>query len=118
MKGYLYLTSIPTWFHVAQGNLEKGFQFLMNSDKEKINRLKNSLEQRFPHQTIRDKIKLSWIVVFQYWAELAQSSHYSPEKLLLEETGKSDFVLRDENGKILTYPLTPTYNLWQIYQIQ
>lgn len=107
-NGYQYLTSVPTWLHVALSNLDQGFKFYNPDDERRINAILDQL----PHQTLEERKKTSWITLLQFWAELAEKNGINPTDFI-----DSQFILRDKQGKILTYPLSPRYNLWQIYQI-
>lgn len=97
-KGYDYSTSIPTWYHVSMLLDKYGYEYHNRSDKDCMDRLKSRLPG--------DLKKASWIMVLQYVNELAENNGISPEKL-------SGYVLRDEQGAIMKYPLSPDYNYWR-----
>lgn len=42
----------------------------------------------------------------QYWAVEMENNGLEPDRL-------TDQIVRDKEGNILTYPLTPERNLWQ-----
>jgi len=111
-KGYRYLTSVPSWWHVALSNLRQGFRFYYEEDKEIFNRLQESLRGLglSNQEDLMTRMKSSWLVMLQFWAQKAEKMGEKPE-LLLEER---NFIFRDRNGKIITYPLSPERNLWQI----
>lgn len=89
-------------------NSERGFIYLDINDEKQIQKILS----RLPQQTLHQRKIASWIVVLQFWAELAEKNGISPESL-----AEKELILRDDDGRILTYPLTPEKNLWQYYQV-
>ncbi len=108
-KGYDYLTSVPTWLHVALLNKSYGFKFMYPQDEKRVYQLLKKL----PHRTVKERKEASWITMLQFWAQLAENVGLNPESIIDDPS----FILRDEDGKILTYPLTPNRNLWQILKV-
>lgn len=102
-EGYKYLDAIPTWIHNAGQYEHLGFSFLYDRDRESVGRLAKSL----PVEDRDSRIIISWIVVRQFWAALAQQQGLKPEEFVAD-----DYILRDEDGALLLYPLTPERNLW------
>lgn len=103
-RGYTYITAMPTWYHVAKINEHFGFSYHDPKDAEAMRKLDDRL--------LEDGHNASWIVMLQFWAELAEKSGVNPELYI-----DPHYILRDETGTILTYPLRPDHNLWQIYRI-
>jgi len=58
------------------------------------------------------RMKSSWLVMLQFWAQRVEELGEIPESLL--KPNERNFVFRDKNGNIITYPLSPERNLWQI----
>ncbi len=110
-KGYQYISAVPTWWHTAN-MLRKhfGFSYQDSRDEAKIELIQSRL-----HATNDDlgRRKASWIVMLAFWAELAETSGFSPEAL----GANPDFILRDDGGKILTFPLSPERNLWMVHKL-
>jgi hypothetical protein len=112
--GYRYLTSIPTWWHVALSNLRQGFKFCYEEDKKIFEKLQENLRSLgFSNQEdLGIRMKSSWLVMLQFWAQRVKELGEIPESLL--KPNEINFVFRDKNGNIITYPLSPERNLWQI----
>jgi len=112
--GYRYLTSIPTWWHVALSNLRQGFKFYYEEDKKIFEKLQENLRSLgFSNQEdLGIRMKSSWLVMLQFWAQRVEELGEIPESLL--KPNERDFIFRDKNGNIITYPLSPERNLWQI----
>lgn len=108
-KGYDYLTAVPTWWHTADICKFLGFDFQYGCDKETINRLNGKLSLFWKS----DKKRLSWIVMLQFWAELAEKAGFIPENFEINR----DFILRDNHGKLTTFPLSPQRNLWMTFKV-
>jgi hypothetical protein len=102
--GYAQLTAVPTWFHIAKMYEHLGFEYNYNSDKEKMDQLSEALSQ----DGIENKVEKSWVLMRQFWAQQLEGKlGIEPEQLVSK--GR---ILRDVEGRILTYPLTPERNLW------
>ena len=79
-------------------------------DEERIEKIRQRLPVGNDEVSRR---KASWIVMLQFWAELAELSGFSPEGFRID----SKFILRDDNQKILTFPLSPERNLWMFEKL-
>jgi hypothetical protein len=112
--GYRYLTSVPSWWHVALSNLRQGFEFYYEEDKEIFKKLQENLRSLgFSNQEdLGRRRKSSWLVMLQFWAQKVEELGETPESFL--KPNERNFVFRDKNGNIITYPLSPERNLWQI----
>ena len=107
-KGYGYLTAVPTWWHTANICGHLGFQFQYEQDRIIIEKLNSVL----PFNTEVQRRKSSWIVMLQFWAELAEIAGLTPENLV-----NKNLILRDTAGRLITFPLSPERNLWQIFKV-
>lgn len=105
-KGYKWLTAVPTWWHTASICEHLGFWFLYRKDRERM----NELGRKLPTGT---RSFSSWVVMLQFWAELAESAGFAPEDFNVN----SEWILRDTAGNIITFPLSPERNLWQVYEL-
>jgi hypothetical protein len=101
--GYQQLTAVPTWYHVAKINEHFGFRYAQPDDASAMSLLDTAVG------TFGQRA--SWVVMLQFWAELTESAGLLPETMI-----DSEFILRHE-GKIVTYPLRPDHNVWQIYDL-
>ncbi len=108
-SGYKYLTSVPSYLHVVLANLKQGFKFQFTEDNEKI----NQIFERLTITNIEERKLASWLMVFQFWAELVISSNFT----LSQFPNSEQYVLFDKNGKILTFPLRPERNLWMYREL-
>lgn len=108
-KRYGYLTAVPTWWHTADICKFLGFIFQYDCDRETISRLNGALFLL----SEPNKKKLSWIVMLQFWAELAEKAGFIPENF---EIG-GDFILRNNYDKLITFPLSPQRNLWMVFKV-
>lgn len=108
-SGYEYLTSVPTYLHVALSNLRQNFRFQFKNDEEKINQILSLL----PINSIENRKFASWLMVFQFWAELVINSNLK----FSEFPNANKYILYDKNGNILTYPLRPNRNLWMTLKL-
>jgi len=116
-NGYKYLTSVPTFWHGALSNLRQGFRFYREEDERRFQMLFEKLRDLgfSNQQDLIERMKSSWLVMFQFWAEQVESMGERPESSL--EAGEKEFIFRDKNGSIITYPLSPERNLWQIMKL-
>ena len=112
VKGYEYISAVPTWWHTAN-MLRRRFGFLYQNtrDEAKIELISKRLPVGETNEVGRRRA--SWIVMLQFWAELAELSGFSPE----EFGANPNFILRDDDSKILTFPLCPERNLWMIHEL-
>lgn len=102
--GYAQLTAVPTWFHIAKMYEHLGFQYSFEEDKNRIEIITEALAQ----SGVKNRVEMSWVVMRQFWAQgLEQQLGIEPEEVI-----KKGKVLRDNQGRLLTYPLTPERNLW------
>ena len=108
-KGYSYLTAVPTWWHTTNVCEFLGFIFQYNCDKESMKKLNDCLIPLVPF----DKRKISWVVMLQFWAELAEKAGFISENFEISR----DFILRDNYGKLITFPLSPQRNLWVVFKV-
>lgn len=109
-KDYEYLTAVPTWWHTARICAHLGFVFQCKDDKAIIDKL----NARLRFETTRQSVYSSWIVMLQFWVELANNAGFAiPEDFPEAES----LVLRDERGCHLTFPLSPQRNLWLNFKI-
>ena len=107
--GYSYLTSVPTWFHVAQHNTSHfGFEYMYPDDQKKVEQIANLL----PQNNSVERAQASWIVMLQFWNELMEQNNHQPEDYI-----DSRYILRDNDGQLITYPLRPERNLWLIKKV-
>jgi hypothetical protein len=113
-SGYNYLTSVPSWWHVALSNLRRGFTFYYEEDRKIFERLQENLRSLglSNQEDLGIRMKSSWLVMLQFWAQRVEELGEIPESLL--RPNERNFVFRDKNGNIITYPLSPERNLWQI----
>ena len=108
-KGYEYLTTVPTWWHVAGICGYLGFKYQYENDRLAIDRLNKRLLSETPAQ----RVKSSWIVMLQFWIELVEKSGFTAEDFCLNQS----LVFRDDDGKLITFPLSPQRNLWMLYKV-
>ncbi|MEK9132632.1 MAG: hypothetical protein AAB606_02930 [Patescibacteria group bacterium] len=108
-KGYDYLTAVPTWWHTARICEHLGFIFQNERDRA----IMDKLNARLPSGTPRDRCNSSWVVMLQFWAELAEKNGIRPESFLPDK----DLIIRDESGRIITFPLSPEKNLWMTFKL-
>lgn len=108
-KGYEYLTTVPTWWHVAGICGHLGFIYRYENDRLAIKELNKRLLSATPAQ----RIKSSWIVMLQFWVELVEKSGFTAEEFGLNKS----FVFRDYAGKLITFPLSLQRNLWMLYGV-
>ncbi|GEM_PF-5393548 len=107
-RGYQYLTAIPTWFHTAMMYEHLGFSYVYEKDAEAV----AALASRLPFTSRHDRVVSSWKVMRQFWAHLAEAQGQHPEELAGDAT-----ILRDDGGKLLTYPLNMERNLWMYQEV-
>lgn len=111
-KGYEYISAVPTWWHTANMlGLRFGFSYQNATDGVRIDLIRRKLP--FGGRTEIDRRRASWVVMLQFWAELVEQSGLKPESFQIG----SEFVLRGEDGKILTFPLSPERNLWMVHRL-
>ncbi len=111
--GYLYLTAVPTWWHVASICEYLGFSYMFEEDKVKMQRITNVLVP-FQDGSERGRRRLSWIMMLQFFCELSESSGHVPENFDLDKK----YILRDADGNLVTFPLTPNKNLWMFHGVE
>lgn len=107
-RGYDYLTAVPTWWHTARICGHLGFSYQYDCDRiimEKLNLI-------LPSETDVFRRKSSWVVMLQFWAEVAEKAGFAAEDFV-----EKRFILRDESGKIMTFPLSPERNLWMLCKL-
>lgn len=110
-KGYTHLTSVPTWFHVAQLNEHLGFDYTHEEDGSQMKAFTSAIEPAAAtiDSPISDRrIVTSWNAVLHYWAEVAEKEGLDPESFVTPGS-----IARSVTGDVLTYPLRPEYNIWQ-----
>ncbi|MEK7066695.1 MAG: hypothetical protein AAB965_03965 [Patescibacteria group bacterium] len=111
-KGYEYLSAVPTWWHIANMlRYHFGFKYVNGEDESKMELLRMRLPILGNDESARRR--LSWVVMLQFWVSLVEASGFSPEGLGLNPS----FILRDDDDKILTFPLSPERNLWMVKKI-
>lgn len=110
---YDYLTAVPTWWHTARICEHLGFKFQYPQDAAATDKLNS----RLPCGNSRERSHSSWIVMLQFWAELAESAGYSIGYFSADGWFDESHILRDEAGKIITFPLSPKRNLWQMFAL-
>lgn len=106
-KRYTHLTAVPTWWHTTQTCEYLGFSFQYAEDRNALRLLNERL-------TGKDRARSSWIVMLQFWAELAERNGFCPERDFAVERGT---ILRDDIGRLITFPLSPERNLWMICKL-
>lgn len=109
--GYCELTAVPSWLHTSSMYQHLGFHLQNMRDMAALGELHHNLHR---HREIRTENPFqpdsfsSWLAVYQYFAGLAEEQGYPPESF----AGSDKYVLRSENGTIVTYPLAPQHNVW------
>lgn len=106
-SGYEWLTAVPTWWHTASICEHLGFNYYFSDDKLKILLIRQLLTDRFGEdESETSRRRSSWIVMIQFWADLLVKSGLRLDRSM------EKYILRDEAGQIITFPLVPGRNLW------
>jgi hypothetical protein len=111
-SGYSYLTAVPTWWHTASICTHLGFKYLYAEDRLKIEEI-GKLLSPLGDRSERTRRQMSWVVMLQFWAELVVKSGYKLEEFSVPK----EYILRDSEGNILTFPLNPNKNLWLYHKV-
>ena len=101
---YERLWSVPPWYHIAKLHEFCGFEYFNEEDEMIVRKIETMVPPYI--------ITASWIVVLQFWNKLVEEQGGIPEDYV-----GNHLVLRDEDGSIITYPLTPERNLWMVKEI-
>ena len=108
--GYEQLTSNPTWYHIAKLNEKRGYSYKERADSEAMAKMDLALSGL----SNLDMARRSWVCTAQYMYQLIEENGQSPEHITQLHGIDQSTVLRDTSGRIITYPLFPNKNLWQI----
>jgi len=109
-KRYEYLTAVPTWWHIARMLEHLGFKYQFKKDALIL----DELNKRLPSTDLNKIQKSSWIAMLQFWAQLVEESGFIPEEDFDIDSG---LILRDGLGSLMTFPLSPQRNLWQMIKV-
>ncbi|NTU46878.1 hypothetical protein HGA88_04605 [Candidatus Roizmanbacteria bacterium] len=104
-KNWQQLHAIPTWYHTQKLYNYLGYEYIHMADKARVEMMQEKLSHvPEPYD--------SWIVMLQFWAELAEQNGVHPENYV-----PNAYILRDQSNQIITYPLSPEKNLWMTLPI-
>ena len=94
--GYDYLTSVPSWYHVAKIHEHSAYHYTYQSDRDRMASLTEQVEA-LP----LTKQQRSWLVMAQFWIPKAQEHDIDAVRFLPQE-----YILHQ------SFPLSPARNLW------